>query len=253
MMTYGPTDRLAFCWPGRSAEWTPISALTSHQDFVYSSRQKLFFCVTRHGEFEAWDLQDPLSPRVIPMVVSVDEDNYPLAARSEEEFELKIMSCTCQKFLVIAEQSDELFHVRRFIMERMGPDGSYVEDVYYGLHRGYDDSVPYKTIDFDVHKYDPENKALRYMDKSLDGLSLFIGTNHGFALSAAEFPELKPNSIYFTDTFSPPAWVDSTYGGHDVGIFSYEDGTLSPCYYPCDVQSIKRIIPDPMWFTPSPL
>ncbi|KAI3466884.1 hypothetical protein Pfo_023547 [Paulownia fortunei] len=263
MMTYGPTDRLAFCWPGHSTEWTPIGAPfhefedgrigRAYQAFVYSSRQKLFFCVTQYGEFEAWDLQDPRSPRMIPMVVSADRENYPWAARSEEELELKI-SCRSLKFLVVAEQSDELFLVRRFVMERMGPDGSYVEDIYYGLDRGYDDSVPYKTIGFDVHKYDQDDRALRYMDSSLDGLALFIGSNHGFALSASEFPELKPNTIYFTDlNLLIPVDSDSTYGGHDLGIFNYENRTFSPCYYPCDVQSIKRIVPQPMWFTPSQL
>ncbi|KAI3467501.1 hypothetical protein Pfo_024164 [Paulownia fortunei] len=270
MMIYGSTNRLAFCCPGRSTEWTHIGTLV-YKAFVYSSRQKLFFCVSTFNEFEAWDLRDPQSPTMIPMVVSVDRENfeawdlweprspritpadtlwdgglYPSVARSEDEFDLK-MSCWPQIFLVVAEQSqsDQLFVVTRHIMQQIGGDGSYVDDPF-------DDSYPYKTIGFDVHRYDPEDVILRYMDGSFDGLALFIGFNHGFALSAAEFPELKPNTIYFTDICSPPDWADSMYGGHDVGIFSYEHATVSPCYYPCDVKSIKRIAPPPLWFTPSP-
>ncbi|KAL8039181.1 hypothetical protein ABFX02_10G018100 [Erythranthe guttata] len=86
---------------------------------------------------------------------------------------------------------------------------------------------------------------------TLDGLVLFIGLNHGFVLRGDEFPELKPDSIYFTDTYSPLDLLENTYGGHDLGIFNYKDGTFSPCYYPCDHESIQRIEPSPMWFTPN--
>ncbi|KAL3647748.1 hypothetical protein CASFOL_008716 [Castilleja foliolosa] len=88
---------------------------------------------------------------------------------------------------------------------------------------------------------------------SLDGLAIFVGLNHSFAVSANKDNGLKPNSIYFADDkgFTPsPKW-DVMYGGHDIGIFDYENKTISPCYYPCDVQSFKRIMPEPMWFTPA--
>ncbi|KAI3452249.1 hypothetical protein Pfo_008914 [Paulownia fortunei] len=207
--------------------------------------------------WKGWDLGDPGSPRMVwkdEDELYIDEENYPWVARSEEEYEHKDL-CRHLKYLVFAEHSNQLFLVGRRAMERMGPDGSYVEDIYYGPHRGVDDSVPYKTIGFDVHKIDREKGELRYMDGSLDGLVMFIGSNHSFALPAAEFPELKPNSIYFADAkeFTPPDWENMAYGGHDPGIFSYQDRTISPCYFPCDVQSIKRIKPSHLWFTPSPL
>ncbi|GFP92570.1 hypothetical protein PHJA_001401200 [Phtheirospermum japonicum] len=85
---------------------------------------------------------------------------------------------------------------------------------------------------------------------------MFIGLNHSFALPAAEYPGLIPNSIYFTDVLRDNTplkrWVDSIYGCHDVGIFNYENRTFSPCYYPRDFQSIKKIKPPPIWFTSSP-
>ncbi|GFP82472.1 hypothetical protein PHJA_000390200 [Phtheirospermum japonicum] len=80
---------------------------------------------------------------------------------------------------------------------------------------------------------------------------MFVGRNHSFAVRAAEYPGLNPNSIYFTDHWSlipPRSPVYSAYGGHDIGIFDYDNKTISPCYYPIDVQSFKRIMPAPLWF-----
>ncbi|KAL8045688.1 hypothetical protein ABFX02_08G130700 [Erythranthe guttata] len=276
LMTYGPENRLAFCCPGsRSTEWTPIGdwyyefkgcrSARAYEACVYSSRQKLFYCITRSSEFEAWDLSNPVSPKLIPMVLSIEPtsddselDDSELDRRLAGEMELKDHSME-HKSLIVNEHSGDLFLVTRHIIERMNLDGSYAEEEACDVDN-YDpmndlNKFPHKTISFDVHKYDPENEIFRYMDKcSLDGLSFFVGCNHGFALRASEFPELKPDSIYFTDVSSLPDGVACRYGGHDIGIFSYKDGTtISPCYYPCDLQSFKRIKPIPRWFTPSPL
>ncbi|GFQ07214.1 hypothetical protein PHJA_002865500, partial [Phtheirospermum japonicum] len=162
-------------------------------------------------------------------------------SRSQLELELKHSLARDYQFLVVAEQSGQLYHVRQYVLPRMGPDGSFVDDVSYGPLIDDENSAPDKTVGFDVHKYNPENGSLEYMDRSLDGLAFFIGPNNGFALSAAEYPELKPDSIYYTGM-----------GSHDVGIFNYRDETFSPCFYPCDVQSVERTN-GPMWFTPTPL
>ncbi|XP_012832104.1 PREDICTED: uncharacterized protein LOC105953033 [Erythranthe guttata] len=242
MITYGVEDRLAFCWPGRSLDWTPIgkyssttSEIRSYKSCVYSTNQKLFFSITSEDEFDAWDLRDHRYPRRIPMDdVAVDYGQTFLASMDNHEAEIGYL-----RFLVVSDHSDELFLVRRFVMERVNSDDD-------------SDDVPYKTIGFDVHRYCSKGRLFKYMDKgSLDGLAFFIGINHGFALCADDYIGLKPNSIYFTDTYSPPDRCGNTYGGHDIGIFSYEDGTVSPCYYPCDVGSIQRISPSPMWFTPN--
>lgn len=128
-------------------------------------------------------------------------------------------------------------------------DRSHVKDILT-CDGFFDISLPYKTVDFDVYKYDRERGDWKYMDGgSLDGMALFIGVNHGFALSA---PQLKPDSIYFTDTmeFCPSIPQIKTYGGHDLGIFNYQNKTLSPCYYyPCNYHFIRRILPPPIWFT----
>ncbi|GFP89020.1 hypothetical protein PHJA_001045700 [Phtheirospermum japonicum] len=135
----------------------------------------------------------------------------------------------------------------------MAPDGSAVND-----EKSRIDRYPYKTIGFDVHKInrdaEEEEEGLSYLEDSLDGLAMFVGLNHSFAVSATAANGLQPNSIYFTDErlLSPSGWRDDVnYGGHDIGIFDYQNKTISPCYYPCDVQSFKRIIPAPIWFTPT--
>ncbi|KAF3645464.1 E3 ubiquitin-protein ligase SIS3 [Capsicum annuum] len=40
-------------------------------------------------------------------------------------------------------------------------------------------------------------------DGTLGNRAFFIGSNTGFALSTTQFPELRPNSIYFTDNQTP--------------------------------------------------
>ncbi|KAH6817097.1 hypothetical protein C2S51_000700 [Perilla frutescens var. frutescens] len=73
------------------------------------------------------------------------------------------------------------------------------------------------------------------MDSSLEGLAIFVGVNQTFAVGAADhYPELKPNSIYFTDSphFDTTLYGLKRYGVHDVGVFDYETGEIRPCYYP---------------------
>ncbi|KAL3629329.1 hypothetical protein CASFOL_026551 [Castilleja foliolosa] len=117
----------------------------------------------------------------------------------------------------------------------------------------------YMTIGFDIFKYDSEKGKFKYLDSSsLGGLAIFVGFhNHAVAIQASEFPEVKPNSVYFTDVYDTGNLVDARaynnrqIGGHDIGIYNYHDKTVSPCYYPCDVPSMKKILPAPIWFFPS--
>ncbi|KAL7101658.1 hypothetical protein ACP275_08G068200 [Erythranthe tilingii] len=261
LMNYNYANLLAFCCPGHtSGHWTPIGELhlklddhvyeRNYEDFVYSPKQNLFYCVTTFGDFEAWDLRDPHSPTMTPVILSSDKNNYPRAASSEEELNLK-KSCVSRKYLVIDEETDQLYHVRRFVKDTLLPfDMLYYNDPSDEVD--YEDSNPYRTVGFDVHRVDLEKGELSYMDGgSLDGLAMFVGPNYSFALRASEYPELKPDSIYFTDVFNPPYWDNGIYGGHDVGIFNYRDGTVSPCYYPVDEVSVRRIVPSPVWFTPT--
>ncbi|KAL3618422.1 hypothetical protein CASFOL_038743 [Castilleja foliolosa] len=297
MMTFGPGDRLAFCHPRRSTEWTPIGKLffkpyngedydnqfilqgmeygRAYDDFVFCRRLKLFTCVTQFEidlfgcciryptcDLEDWDLSNPHSP----ISTTCSDIRTPISTNTTQTLEwmnqnLSLLDeCRQIPYLVFAEQHNQLFIVIRFVMDRVAPDGSYVdvgEIPYDPINRRLlVDAYPYKTIDFCVLKvdYDGERnvKGVRLVEGgSLDGLTMFIGKNHSFAVSAAEFPKLKPNSIYFTDANKH---ANSIHGGRDIGIFDNVNKALSPCYcYTCvdDVPSSKRIAPPLMWFTPS--
>ncbi|KAL6498599.1 hypothetical protein OROHE_026540 [Orobanche hederae] len=258
MMIYNGIDALAFCWPGHSKEWTPIGEMRwwneckgeiwsrGYVDCVYSTREKVFFGLSTFGELESWDLQDPSSPKVI-QVMEVDEDKI-----FTHFDDILNTVCKYKKHLVVTPEQD-LLMVKQYAAECVAPDGSYLL---------YSEDCFYMTKDFNVQKYNPDKGDFEYVDgSSLGGLALFLGYHsHSVALPAAATPDLKPNSIYFTDAFEPEprGTFDVDYagrpyedGGHDIGIFNYEDKTVSSCYYPCDVGSLKRIMPPPMWFFPS--
>ncbi|KAL9151220.1 hypothetical protein ABFS82_11G039400 [Erythranthe guttata] len=221
-----------------------------YRSIIYSATHKLFFCLIDRrifDTFEAWDLRDPDSPTMIPM-------DYPVIWLHSEEDDQRNEFCHTENSLV--EYSGELFFVERFIAESVDSNGcAFDTHLCYSPKKGWDDSRPYKTMNFNVYKFDPESRSFRFMDSSLDGLVFFIGRNHAFAIAAAsEYPELKADSIYYTDVTNTSYAIQKIdYGGHDIGIFSYKDRTFSPCYYPCDVKGIKVITPYPIWYTPTPL
>lgn len=161
------------------------------------------------------------------------------------------------RYLVYAEEWDRLLLVTRLVYRQVGPDGSSVGEIYLGPHRGIDNSCPHKTFAFDVHEIDWEvRRRDRYLeDGCLNGLAVFVGTNHSFAVPAAEFPELEADSIYFTDPereFSTYFDADPNYGGHDIGIYNCRERSLSSAYYSCHASDFRIILPPPIWFTPTP-
>ncbi|KAL7116472.1 hypothetical protein ACP275_03G007000 [Erythranthe tilingii] len=58
IMSFGPQNRLHYCCPSRSNEWTPMGDLF-HEN-VYEEGQKLLFCTNNSDyNFECWDLANP--------------------------------------------------------------------------------------------------------------------------------------------------------------------------------------------------
>ncbi|KAL3629383.1 hypothetical protein CASFOL_026605 [Castilleja foliolosa] len=263
----GCGNALAFCCPGRSKEWTMMfdekSDRAFYEDIVYSDKLNLFFVLTNYSNgIETWDLEDPSSPKLVKVVDKVVKNVERYLWGSAE-------------YLVVAKE--DLLLVTRYIADYVGPDGQcfhyfderrpdYVNgdswdfDYVDGRHP---DRFParchHMTIGFDIWKHDPKNGKFNYLYSSPTDLAIFVGRHsHSVAIQTTEFPELKPNSIYFTDgkyTGSLEGGpVDGALfgrGGHDIGIFSYKNKTVSPCYYPCDAPSLKPILPGPMWFFPS--
>ncbi|CAA0825461.1 F-box protein [Striga hermonthica] len=156
------------------------------------------------------------------------------------------LTCWQRYHLVVARE--DLLVVTQHIMLSVDSDGLYVDFDSDDSERPAFE-LPTVTIDFDVHRYDWEDGDLKYVEgSSLGGWALFFGaSSHSVALRASDFPELKPNSIYFTDALE----LSLNQGNHDIGIFSYMDKTVSPCYYPCDPADLKPIFPAPIWFFPT--
>lgn len=111
----------------------------------------------------------------------------------------------------------------------------------------YVEKTSNKTIKFDVCKFYWEEKVWSYMNRSLDGLFLFVGINHSFSLSPKDYPYLKPDAIYF---MPPPTTTDDQYSttihehdyDNDVGIFDYVTQRFSSLYYPRDHHTKKNVV-----------
>ncbi|KAL3629303.1 hypothetical protein CASFOL_026525 [Castilleja foliolosa] len=263
--------KLALCCPGRSKEWTAFSDENTdwYKDCVYSAQLKLFFVLTYDG-IETWDLGEISSPKLIKVDnFNIDEFRYSSSQIQNLLRKLRYGPYGTVRHLVVA--GEDILLVIQYIMNHVGPDGSCFDgpDIFlfknFGFHVfKYDsDMYPYMTFGFDVFKYDSEKGKYDYLDSSgLGDLAIFVGThNHSVGIKATQFPGVKPNSVYFTDG----CYTGSLHGndsdassslmkqrsGHDIGIYNYQDKTVSPCYYPCDAPSLKNILPAPIWFFPN--
>ncbi|XP_047949310.1 uncharacterized protein LOC125195164 [Salvia hispanica] len=217
IITYYQTGRIALCFPGHStANWLPVCNQLHYLDIAYSIRHKRLFCLTCDSVVECWDLQSPSFVWKVPLFDDSDS----------EEDDMIDIGFSYPKYLVMDEHSDRLFLVIRDVLGHVGRDGSHMKSIY-SLGNDY----PYKTLSFDVYEIDPNKGTLTYMEASLDGLAMFVGANHSFALPAADF-NLTPDSIYFVEHFNEINYGEIMHGGHDIGIFNYVDTKLSSVYYP---------------------
>ncbi|PIA42431.1 hypothetical protein AQUCO_02000107v1 [Aquilegia coerulea] len=136
----------------------------------------------------------------------------------------------------IVESSDDLLVVLRYLGNA---NGSKRADRRY----------PYKTVAFRVFKLEfakPNNNWIQI--ESLGDRSLFLGYNSSFSVLSNDFFSCKPNCIYFTDD---NRWRFSkrNFGGHDMGIFHLEDGSIDTFLYP---SGTHYVMPPPIWFSPYP-
>lgn len=219
----GSANRVAFCNPSRGdEEWTPlgtwnedpigihnISKYRFHRDFVYSASRQRFFgfsvsaCCREEELEEYWDFTSPVGPKMV---------RQNRLGRDDRESDPNYL---CNTYLVHGKTSDQLYIVRSYFL----PEG---------------------TIDFDVYKTG-DGGGLKTCS-SLDGLAMFVGINHSFAVKASEYRGLKPDCIYFSDAKM------SCNDGQFIGTFDYETKTCSPLYY--DSLKQQDLTPQP-WFTPT--
>lgn len=99
---------------------------------------------------------------------------------------------------------------------------------------------------YEVYKLDFHSKKWSELF-DLGDYALFIGTNISFSLSTCDYPQLKRNSIYFTDD-SSDCYGHGDGGGHDMGIFDFEKENVEPFYSGEDM--LSTFCP-PILFVPS--
>lgn len=88
----------------------------------------------------------------------------------------------------------------------------------------------YKAYDFTVYKFDFHSKTWTELE-DLGAIAIFLGQSNSFVVSIADSPELKCNSIYFTDDYFD--LMGNSFC--DMGVYDYADRTIEPLYEGHDV------------------
>ncbi|KAL6521562.1 hypothetical protein OROGR_018131 [Orobanche gracilis] len=208
---------MIYCSPGRSREWTPFGSCGgAYESLVYSSHHHRLFSLTSASDLEPWDVksEQPRLERMIPLDLGSQRPGLTRAVY----------------LLRAAEQSGGvLFVVLRFVKTGGGfPVGRerYV--------------VP--TVDFEVYEVDLEREMAVKREKSLGGLTMFVGLNEGVAVR--DVRGLRRDAIYFA--YDKRGCYERRGDSEDVGIFDYEKGRILPILIDHPM-GLRRAL----WFTPA--
>ncbi|PHT46642.1 hypothetical protein CQW23_15800 [Capsicum baccatum] len=231
VITYGSPPKLAFCrirhgHPNSSCWILLDSPFKQCFQIVYHSVKKLFYTLSWNDELEAWDLHsDPIKrfhfhedqTRVLKTKRS------PIKKVGRFKRSIDQIYWEDKSYLLYDHQSQELFLVIRFVLH--SHDLQYVHWVPHIRP----DSLPHKTLGFEVFKFDFINDDNHHhlvklpLLEDIGDRAIFLDKRRAFALSTTQFPELRSGSIYFADD-----WYDWKYnfGGHDMGICNYADDRI---------------------------
>jgi hypothetical protein len=120
---------------------------------------------------------------------------------------------------------------------------------------------PSKTLRFDVFKLDFQQQTMERVE-CLGDRVLFL-CKYSFSVSAKDFPELNPNSIYFTHDdeeywpgiYTIVGYTEEYCGGencedYDIGFYCLEDHSITPLY---DMENCLYCLHSPgCWVIPKP-
>ncbi|KAA8526986.1 hypothetical protein F0562_008785 [Nyssa sinensis] len=183
---------------------------------------------------ETWDLRDSSSPKHTNFRIPLPS-RFCFPQEMSECEQLLRCYCNCRRYIV--ESTGDLLIVFRYCVEAVDMDGNIIDDMFE-----YEDSSEpvYGTVRFDVYKLHRQQNKWSYI-KSIGDRALFLGINHSLSLSSKDFPELRGNSIYFTDDDLDELRTEETsIGGLDLGIFNLEDNSVKPYYPRGNLQKIIR-------------
>ncbi|CAN6335506.1 unnamed protein product [Urochloa humidicola] len=125
------------------------------------------------------------------------------------------------------------------------PEGELLQIVRVAEYEENVEPIVLRTVGFDVYKVDHEEKNSIELVDSLGDNAFFVGTSYSTCLSVKDYPHLLPNHIYFDD--DNEYWLREKEGRRDVGVYSYEDDTVTDIVSPQPWPNW----PPPVWIIPS--
>ncbi|XP_057781635.1 uncharacterized protein LOC130999946 [Salvia miltiorrhiza] len=235
---FGLTANLSLC-RGGDAAWRRLPGQgETYYDVVCCSVTNTLLALAPGPTVESWDLNEEASPEKTVVIQESCPRSLQLARKT---FPADLY--TSQWYLALSP-AGEIFMAVRYIGEFVSNDG----EVVYEGDTLTDDSpapviCPYRTMGFRVFRVDAGRSE--WVDvESLDDSALFLGGNESVMVSAAA-AGAKRNAIYFTDDYWERIDEDYSYGGHDLGVFCMEDGSIETVF---DFEEDK-IEPPPFWIT----
>ncbi|KAF8014326.1 hypothetical protein BT93_H0233 [Corymbia citriodora subsp. variegata] len=239
VVIFGNESKLAFCgcrdFVGGGA-WTELTGNRAPYSDVMFYHGTLF-ALSNAGFVEVWDFN-----RDSPVKIMEIKSSFP--RKSAEAARALRNLCFTNTYLV--EAGSEILLLVRFAGYFVNRHGVPVEEDYLLTEEDTHPLVcPYRTLYFHVYMLDMNSEEWIGLD-SIGDRAVFVGGSHSRSVSAREFPEIEANSVYFTDDNWDPVERDDLYGGHDMGVYSFQSGKVKEI---CELGSDK-VEPPPFWVFP---
>ncbi|KAE7998734.1 hypothetical protein FH972_003245 [Carpinus fangiana] len=226
IVVYGPYRNIAFCRPGDKS-WSDTALDCKYQysyiQLLYSNKSKLFYFQRSNGT--TFEVWDLQQPSP-KMIHRLDHT---------------------------VDESDQ--RTLKYLVESLG------DILLVVRYLGPPTRPPSKTQGFDVFKLDFRQQTMERVE-CLGDRVLFL-CKYSFSVSAQDFPELNPNSIYFThddEEYWPGMYTTDGYtleyrGGenredYDIGFYCLEDHSITILY---DMEICLHCLRSPgYWVIPKP-
>uniref|UniRef100_A0ACD5USK4 Uncharacterized protein n=1 Tax=Avena sativa TaxID=4498 RepID=A0ACD5USK4_AVESA len=204
VLIHGRSLQISFARAG-DCKWTLLPPGWDYQQCIYMDG--LLYAFTRFGRVDTFDLT---GPTFTMNTITDDMKNY-------------IRGC----MYVVQAPCGNLLQVRRDCELIDTDDNQHIRE----------------TQKISLYKVDLAAKELVEM-KYLHDRVLFLGYNQSQYLNAKEFPQLKPNCVYFTDDESCAS--DYKNNCRDIGVLNLENDTREEI-----LPQLWCSWPSPIWITPS--
>ncbi|KAL6847503.1 hypothetical protein ACP4OV_022529 [Aristida adscensionis] len=199
VLIHSPYGQLSFAWSG-DEKWTWLPSHTHVQDCIY--KDGLLYAVTVFGEIVAFNL----SGTMVTTNIIMDRTRN---------------SHGCERVYIVQAPWGDLLQVRRpevWVDKEL--DGNADISIFQN-----------NTVRMEIYKVCTAEKRLVEI-KSLDGLVLFLGHNQSLCSRAEDYPQLKPNHVYFTDDARSATSKKRFYCHLVIGVLNYETKSVEEIVFP---------------------